>query len=182
MDEIILPVPGYALHYSASNLGRVFSNNYRRTGRTVELAQSELVDRRRSSETHYRRAKMWHINRHTPTAIHRVVALTFVPNPLGLKTVNHKDGNKGNNTASNLEWCTNAENLQHAEATGLASHVFGEEHGMHVLIEDEVREIKRLLRANAPYKGQLKEIGHQFGVSNHCIFDIKHGRSWRHVQ
>ena len=38
--------------------------------------------------------------------MHRLVADAFIPNPNGLKYVNHKDENKMNNNVSNLEWCT----------------------------------------------------------------------------
>lgn len=51
--------------------------------------------------------------------VHREVAKLFLPNPGGLPQVNHKDGNKGNNAAENLEWCTNAENARHAVKSGL---------------------------------------------------------------
>ena len=51
--------------------------------------------------------------------IHRLVAIAFLPNPNNLKYVNHIDGNKHNNTVSNLEWCTNSENVLHARKTGL---------------------------------------------------------------
>lgn len=39
-------------------------------------------------------------------SVHRLVAAAFVDNPDGLPCVNHKDENKLNNNASNLEWCS----------------------------------------------------------------------------
>lgn len=50
---------------------------------------------------------------------HRLVGLTFIDNPNNLPIVNHIDGNKRNNHLSNLEWCTNEYNVQHAVKTGL---------------------------------------------------------------
>ena len=46
--------------------------------------------------------------------VHRIIALTFVPNPTNLPVVNHKDGNKLNNNYENFEWTTSRSNTIHA--------------------------------------------------------------------
>lgn len=56
--------------------------------------------------------------------LHRQVASLFIPNPDGKPQVNHIDGCKDNNSATNLEWCTNKENAHHAISNGLWDSVF----------------------------------------------------------
>lgn len=53
---------------------------------------------------------------------HRVIAITWVPNPNNLPTVNHDDGIKTNNRADNLSWMTLSDNHKHAWRTGLHSN------------------------------------------------------------
>lgn len=65
------------------------------------------------------------LNHHT---VHRLVALTFIPNPKSLPQVNHKDGNKSNNHISNLEWCTASQNVIHSHKNNLCSPSRGKYH------------------------------------------------------
>jgi hypothetical protein len=55
----------------------------------------------------------------TSHLLHRLVALTLIPNNEFLEQVNHKDGNKTNNNVVNLEWCSRSDNVKHAWNLGL---------------------------------------------------------------
>ncbi len=62
---------------------------------------------------------LWKNNKRTNIRIHRLLAESFIDNPMNLETVNHIDGNKLNNLLSNLEWMSYSENNKHAFKTGL---------------------------------------------------------------
>ncbi len=97
------PVKGYE-NYSVSNLGEVKNNS---TGRILK-----------SSNGRYEHLVLPKEGGYKSLYVHRLVAIAFV-NPNGKKEVNHIDGNKKNNKADNLEWCTSRENINHAWGEGL---------------------------------------------------------------
>ena len=66
------------------------------------------------SKTGYVYAKVDTRNGRKSKRIHRIVALTYIPNPHKKAEVNHKDGNRQNNSVSNLEWVTRTENMRDA--------------------------------------------------------------------
>ena len=97
-----MPINGYTkILYKISTFGRVINkitgkelSPYPRSGYpTVCLAVSPGVCK------HFR--------------VHRLVAITFLPNPLNLPQVNHKDQDKFNPHLSNLEWCTAKYNINY---------------------------------------------------------------------
>jgi len=93
------PVKGFEGLYEVSNYGRI--KFLSRSGRT------DFIKRIISSKTrcNYWRVSIYHNGICKQYAVHRLVAIAFIPNPNNLPQVNHKDENKLNPIASNLEWC-----------------------------------------------------------------------------
>ena len=108
--------------------------------------------------------------------VHRAVALAFIPNPEGKPCVNHKDGNKNNCRADNLEWVTYKENDRHASENGLKA--CGSRQHLAKMSEEDVSFIKKQLR-----QGQsVRSLARTYQVHYSTMLDIKHGKTWRHVQ
>lgn len=107
MEEIWKAHPKFKDMVEFSNLGRVKSY-YRHS-------DGKILINRVKDNTGYERL---YINGKR-YRIHRFVAELFVPNPEHKLEVNHKDGNKLNNRADNLEWTTRSENQKHAYKIGL---------------------------------------------------------------
>lgn len=104
--------------------------------------------------------------------IHRLVAEAFIANPEAKPEVNHLDGNKLNNNASNLEWSTRSENAQHGHDTGLM--VQGEAHHSTKLSAEQVIAV-----FNA--SGRYVDIGSQYGVCKQTVCNIKKRRIHKKV-
>lgn len=109
MHEIWKDIDGFAGLYKISNLGRIKSFN-RSKGKILK----PLPKLKGYLYIHLSKA-----GKAKPYRIHRLVAEHFVDNPFEFPQVNHKDGNKANNTAENLEWCNGSMNQIHASNSGL---------------------------------------------------------------
>lgn len=101
-------IPGYEGFYQVSDLGNVRSIRFNK------------IRNMKSWDSHgYRAVELCMNNNRYTVGIHRLVALTFIPNPENKPEVNHKDRNKSNNNVENLEWVTQSENVAHAYRHGV---------------------------------------------------------------
>lgn len=180
MDEIWKPIPGYEATYQASSLG-----NFRSNARPLEY----MGNRTRiwpagpvnpwNGNNGYLKISLCRGGKKLTFQAHRLIALTFHPNPNGLPFVNHIDGDKHNNVAPNLEWCDRSSNMLHAYRTGLISNQpIGEAHHWAVLTVDTVLKAKALIRGGMP----VSDAARALGVSPGTLYSMHKGRSWRHIQ
>ena len=99
--EVFKDIKGYP-NYQISNLGRVWSK------------KRQIYLKPHKNNSGYLSVVLPSINgKYKRELIHRLVALTFIDNPNNYPCVNHKDENKENNSASNLEWCDRSYNINY---------------------------------------------------------------------
>ena len=110
--------------------------------------------------------------------VHRLVADAFCKNPDDKDEINHKDGNKENNRAENLEWVTRSENEQHAYANNLVKVLKGSKKPCAKLNEEDIRHI-RIEYENGCLQIELAE---RYGVARQTISSIVNRKAWSHVQ
>lgn len=93
-------------NYEVSSNGEVRSTNYNHTG-VCKILKSSI------SSNGYYGVILVKGGRRFYRAVHRLVAEAFLPNTNNLPYINHRDENKLNNKASNLEWCTAQYNIKY---------------------------------------------------------------------
>lgn len=170
-DELWRDVNGYKGIYNISNYGRIKSlkridckGQHRKERILKQSLDSDRYPLITLSKERIRRT----------LKPHRLVAFAFIENALGLTDVNHKDGNKLNNHVSNLEWCTNKENVAHAVEMGLKKTMKGTHNKGCILSE------KQVLYIFCSHKTNM-ELSKEFRVSPLAINRIRIGKTWGHL-
>ena len=110
--------------------------------------------------------------------VHRLIGFAFLPEDSEREFINHKDGNKRNNNASNLEWVTRSENELHAYHTGLRDTPNGEKNPRSILSIDDVRYIKSHYIPRDRQYG-AKALAKRFGVAHQTICAVASNQNWK---
>ena len=157
----IRPVKGFP-EYDVSSTGTVYSW---KSGERVPLKQRVDIDG-------YKTVGLYADGKCKRFKVHRLVANAFLEGVSGKDCVNHKDGNKWNNSVDNLEWCTRSENSLHASKNGLL--VYGSKQRIgkaqnRRFTKEQIDTIKELYFAD---NLSQRELGRMFGCDHSVISEI----------
>lgn len=162
MSRQSIDVPGYPA-YAITRNGVVYVKH---TGRIMSQF---------NNHSGYKFVGLTNENGRKHLKIHRLVMMAFRPvEGMDKLQVNHKDGNKANNSLDNLEWCTGLENIRHARKTGLKTYdQHGEKNNFHKLTEENVQFILANLNRYTD-----RELAEMFNVTVSNINYIRNGKTW----
>lgn len=168
-QEVWRDIIGYGGVYQISNMGQIKSYQISKTGkiRVPALDKDGYKYLVFNSANHEQKT----------VRVHRLVATTFIQNPLNLPQVNHKNGIKQDNRAENLEWVTASQNAKHAYSIGLKSQA-GIKNACSKLTNSDVLEIyKTAWEERDPYW----KIAQNFNIHRDQVGKIKYGITWAHI-
>lgn len=170
-------IPGYEAIYEVSNQGRVKS--LKRKNRRHDRVMKVVADKRGyvSILLEVKGTAKRHL-------IHRLVMLAFVGNCPDKLQVNHKDGDKSNNSLENLEYVTAKENSRHKfdvlnyKAPLGNTFFIGEQHHSSKLTKSQVLDI-RGKHANG---NSMASLARDYGVRFNTIYSIVNNITWKFQQ
>ena len=113
--EVWKPIPGYEEYYEASTLGRIRSKD-----RFIPCPKSKTgvapkkgrILRPSYTRDGYPQLSLIVDTKRKTHKVHRLIAITFIPNPDNLPEVDHINGIKYDNQPKNLRWCTKQKNCE----------------------------------------------------------------------
>lgn len=178
LSENAKDIPGYEGFFAATSDGRIYAHSkvVKASHGSTQLRKGRWLKQHENNKGYMYVPltvdgvrKIW--------LVHRLVAITFLSNPEGKPNINHIDNNPKNNNLSNLEWCTQNENMNHCSSQGRAKipALKGEMNPLSKLSYEQVVEIKKS-------KGiKQRDLAKKYCVSQTVIHNILSGKSWGHV-
>lgn len=169
------PVVGFEGKYEASSLGRIKSLPRLAWNGSGMKPIRERILKPGVCKNGYWRVVLGLGNGRT---VHRLVAEAF----LGKShlDVNHKDGNKSNNSIKNLEFISHLENVRHGLGLGLKKNFTSQrgEKNPHAKLREE--DAIKILEMRWCCMG-VREIAEMTGYSIHSVRQICYGGAWKHI-
>jgi hypothetical protein len=176
-EEIWLPIPEYKGIYEVSNMGRIRSLDRITVcsiGRHMRF-KGRILKARSVKPTGYLMVNLSKNNKNEDLLVHRLVAQAFIPNPSKFPIVNHKDCDKSNSRANNLEWCTESENTLHALANNRRKTSKGASRWNATLTDEIVKAIRERF-----LKGERQaQISRQFKISRQQVSRVVNNKAWK---
>jgi hypothetical protein len=161
MQEIWLPIPGY-VEYEASNLGRI------RSVRRDKILKLSYHWRTKYGSVSLGRLGGSHL-------VHRLIALTFLGEPIGQPWVNHKNGDRADNRLENLEWGTASHNILHK--TRVLGNGALARHPRTRFTEKNIQDIRQKIQSGRTHRSLADE----YKVSKSTISAIASGQNWKRL-
>ncbi len=163
MDEVWKDIKGFEGFYQVSNKGRI-----RGVERVIEYRYGKKriwkgkIKKPTVTKKGYLKVGLFKGKQKVTREIQRIVAETFIENPLKKEQVNHIDGNKKNNSVENLEWVTPRENTLHSIYT----------------LGNTLKKVSQYdINGNYLMTFQsVKEAGEKTGIPRCSISNVIHGR------
>ena len=150
-------IPNYNGAYLASDLGRIKSN-------MPHNGTLQRILRQHTTKKGYLGCGLYKNKKRKSCQSHRIIAETYIPNPLNLPEVNHKFGIKDDNRPCQLEWSTHEDNIDHAVEHSLMQK--GEIHSNAKLTEKNVLEIRSSIYS-------VEYLANHYNVSKNTIWQVK---------
>lgn len=172
-----LPVAGFEGLYSVSNLGRV-----RRESKVVSRKPTsgyriaeKIMSPGAGVRSRYLSVRLSKDGKASTHYVHHLVLSAFVgPRPAGQEAC-HGDGNRGNNSATNLRWDTRKAN--HADKKIHGTEAVGERHPGAKLTDSMVVALRRRRAEGASFT----TLSNEFGITRMTAHRAATGTSWSHI-
>jgi hypothetical protein len=175
LNEIWNDISGYESYYQVSSFGRVRSLPRRVNAAcsSTKLMSGKLLKPRYCKNGYYY-VCLQGFGIPKNITVHSLVANAFLGDRPNGFDVNHIDGDKSNNSFTNLEYCSRIQNIRHAFDTGLCHSRIGDNHHGSKLSSKDIPVIRDRLAIGHTQRSIAKD----YGVSSSVISDISRGVAW----
>jgi hypothetical protein len=166
-------IPGYP-DYFVTKDGRIFSNTL--AGFQWKTGNRKLRELKPATNNKgYLYLTIHNKSGSKSALVHRLVLMTFVPQPAGKPCACHINGKCTENRLDNLYWGSHSDNMQDRRKHGTAN--WGERNGRAKYTAEKMLEIDRLLKSGL----RQFEVAKIVGVDSETVARIKYRRNWKHL-